>query len=97
MWGKQTQWWVVLLFAFGLVLLSPLASSFPDGLERVAEDLGFAVEEGAIYFRALLPDYTVPGLSHEALSSIGAGGVGVILAFGAALALGRMLARREAP
>jgi len=32
----------LLAAAVALALLSPLASGAPDGLERVAEDLGFA-------------------------------------------------------
>ncbi|WP_052343998.1 energy-coupling factor ABC transporter permease [Kallotenue papyrolyticum] len=77
-----------------LTLLAPLASSAPDGLERVAEDLGF-LGRALDPLYALLPDYTLPGVS-GGLSTILAGLLGVIivaaLAYGIALRL-----RRRAP
>jgi cobalt/nickel transport system permease protein len=60
-----------------VLVLSPLASAFPDGLERVAEDIGFlATGQDAPY--NLLPDYTIPGLDGN-LSTILAGAVGAIV------------------
>ena len=36
------KWWLIALFiCLGVATISPLASSVPDGLERVAEDKGF--------------------------------------------------------
>lgn len=66
-----------LLVASLLALLSPLASAFPDGLERVAEDLGF-LDRGQDPSYTLLPDYTIPGLDGS-LSTILAGLVGVLI------------------
>ena len=43
------------------VLISPLASGNPDGLERVAENLGF-LGSGADAPYEILPDYTIPFL-----------------------------------
>ena len=37
---KLKWWYVGLLIALGLAIISPLASAWPDGLERVAEDQG---------------------------------------------------------
>lgn len=59
-------------------LLSPLASSFPDGLEYVAHKLSFAsFNDFAI--PALFPDYAVPFISNSILSTITAGFIGVII------------------
>ncbi len=58
-----------LAFAAALALLvSPFASTHPDGLERVAEDQGFiekAEETEPAWKNAPLPDYTVPGLNEK--------------------------------
>jgi cobalt/nickel transport protein len=36
---QSKRWWIVgLIIALGLTVISPLASGWPDGLERVAED-----------------------------------------------------------
>jgi cobalt/nickel transport system permease protein len=64
-----------LALSLAVVLLSPWASSHPDGLERVATDLGFmGREQGAPWH--ILPDYTLPFLSDSALSTIFAGIIG---------------------
>lgn len=70
--------------------ISPLASSLPDGLERVAENLGFAELAGNIH-TALLPDYIMPGISHEGLATGLAGLIGVFLVFFFMILLGKLL------
>ena len=91
-------WWVVglLITAAVVVLLAPLASGDPDGLERVAIDAGFA-EQGTEAGYQLLPDYSVPFLGDSTASLIVAGLIGVVLLFGAMWLLGRVLARRADP
>jgi len=81
---------VVSLFA---VLLSPLASASPDGLERVAEDMGF-LEMGQSAPYQILPDYTVPFLGETALSTIVAGVVGALVVLGLMIVLGQSLRRK---
>jgi len=88
-------WWLVGLSLAVLVVavLAPLASSDPDGLERVAIDVGFA-EQGTDPAFEILPDYSVPFLGDSTLSLIVAGVIGVVLLFAMMWLLGRMLARR---
>ncbi len=88
-------WWVagLALAAVVVVILGPLASSDPDGLERVAIDAGFA-EQGSGAAFEILPDYSVPGLGDGPLSLIAAGLIGVLVIFCATWLLGRVLARR---
>jgi hypothetical protein len=89
-------WWLVGLgIAVAVVIvLAPLASPDPDGLERVAQDTGFlAAAQDAVY--GILPDYTVPGLDDPAASTIVSGLIGVAIVFGLAVVLGRLLARRR--
>jgi cobalt/nickel transport system permease protein len=60
-------------------LIAPLASSAPDGLERVAADLNFAGLATNSY--AMVPDYAVPGIAWPALAVALAGIVGVLIVF----------------
>ena len=70
-----------LLAALAVTLLAPFASASPDGLERVAEDLGFiGLGQDAPF--SIIPDYTVPFLGETALSTIVSGVVGALLVFG---------------
>ena len=75
------------------VILSPLASGNPDGLERVAEDLGF-LAAGKEPGYQILPDYTLPILGETSISTILAGIVGIVVVIGLVILLGRNL-RRE--
>jgi cobalt/nickel transport system permease protein len=78
--------------ALAVVLLAPFASADPDGLEKVAEDLGFiAVASESPY--ELIPDYTLPFLGETALSTIAAGGIGVLVVAALAVLAARMLVR----
>jgi hypothetical protein len=90
------KWWIVgLLIALAVTLLSPLASAWPDGLERVAEDKGF-IEDAQDAPYEVIPDYVLPGIGNEALATILAGIVGTLVVFGLAYGLGILLRRREA-
>lgn len=77
------------------VLLSPLASADPDGLERVAEDIGF-IQAGLDAPYQILPDYTIPFLGETALSTIVAGAVGALVVLGLAIVIGQSLRKRSA-
>ena len=90
-------WWVVglAIAAAVVIVLAPLASSDPDGLERVAGDQGFLESaRDAVY--SIIPDYTIPGIDGN-LSTILAGLIGVVIVFGLMIVLGRVLARRRQP
>jgi cobalt/nickel transport system permease protein len=76
------------------VLISPFASGDPDGLERVAEDLGF-LNRGIDAPYQILPDYTVPFLGETALSTVVAGAVGALVVLGIIVLLGGLLKKRE--
>lgn len=93
--GSSRRWWLVGLVIASLVvvILAPIASADPDGLERVAEDLGF-IDRAADPPFAVVPDYSVPGLDGAA-STIIAGLIGVVIVFGLMMLLGRALARRR--
>ena len=84
--------WIIagIIVSLLAVLLSPLASGSPDGLERVAEDVGFlGLGQSAPY--ELLPDYTIPLLGETTLSTIIAGAIGALVLLGLLILLGRSL------
>lgn len=88
------KWWHgALIFALFLALLSPLASSSPDGLERVAEDKGF-IETAREALFELIPDYVFPGIGSEAGATILAGIIGTLILFGIGYGLARLLKRK---
>jgi PDGLE domain len=92
---RSRAWWVVGLAVAVLVvvILAPLASSDPDGLERVAEDSGFlASAQDALY--SILPDYSVPGVEDGTLTTILAGLIGLAIVFMLMWGLGVVLTRR---
>ena len=83
-----------LVLALAVVLLAPLASPHPDGLERVAEDRGFIeLAQHAPY--EIIPDYVLPGIPNEALATVAAGVVGTLIVAGVAFAVAHL--RRHAP
>jgi len=87
--------WIVgsVLVTLAAVLISPLASGSPDGLERVAENLGF-LGSGQDAPYQILPDYTIPFLGETAVSTILAGTVGAVILMGLLILVGRNLRRR---
>jgi cobalt/nickel transport system permease protein len=90
--AQGSRGWMVagVLITLAVVLLSPLASADPDGLERVAGDLGF-LGKGVSAPYHILPDYTLPFLGETALSTILAGLIGVVVVGAIIVLLGQGL------
>jgi hypothetical protein len=87
----KLKWWhSALIFALLLAVLSPLASSSPDGLERVAEDKGFIETAREALFK-LIPDYMFPGVGSEVVATILAAIIGTLLIFGITYGLAKLL------
>ena len=83
------------LIILAVLVISPVASADPDGLERVAEDTGFlSAAQSSPY--EIIPDYTVPVLGGTPLSTILAGLVGALIVFGVILLIGKALASKKA-
>lgn len=81
------------------VLISPFASSSPDGLERVAEDHGFVDQaaESPAWQHSPAPDYSLPPIRREGLSTAAAGLAGTLITFVVAWLLAARVARRRKP
>ena len=77
---------------------SPLASSKPDGLNRVAEDLNFTHKERQdapaekLPFAAIFDGYALKGVP-DAIATPLAGVVGTLATFGLAWGLGKLTVR----
>ncbi len=86
-----------LIVVLGLVLfVAPFASAWPDGLEKVAEALGFS---GAAMQQAVanspIPDYQVPGVGSSVISNILAGLLGTLIVFVLSYVLARLLTSKS--
>lgn len=79
-----------------VLLIAPFASSWPDGLERVAINLGFIEKgEGLPVLRSPMPDYMLNFIKDERLSTILAGLVGITVMFLLVYVIGLLLKRRQ--
>jgi cobalt/nickel transport system permease protein len=64
----------------GVMLLAPIASSAPDGLERVAGDFGIS-NFASSNWTGVAADYAMPGISWEFLAIALAGLLGIVAVF----------------
>ncbi len=87
---KNKTWLIAFIICMALATLSPLASSSPDGLERVAEDKGFLEMASDSPF-TVVADYVFPGIENEALATMMAGWLGTIVVFGLAYGSARLI------
>jgi hypothetical protein len=77
-----------------LATVSPLASGAPDGLEKIAEQQGFATNNTASPFQ-LAADYLFPGIQNKTLATMAAGWLGVLAMFAAVYAISWLITRRR--
>jgi cobalt/nickel transport system permease protein len=91
--------------AFGLVIslglgmfVSPVASAWPDGLEKVAETLGFLGRAVTVpLVPSPLANYALPGIASSAWATALAGGVGTTMIFLLVFGVARLLVPRRRP
>lgn len=89
-------WWVaggLAIAAIVVVVAAFLASGDPDGLERVAEDIGF-IGAGQDSPFTVIADYVFPGVDGP-MATILAGLLGILVVFALVWLAGRALARRR--
>jgi len=90
------KWWQIgLLACLVVAFLSPLASSSPDGLERVADNKGFIDLAQEAPFQ-IIADYVFPGIENEAVATILAGLVGSLIVFSVVYGMAWLLKSRRA-
>ena len=95
--AQGSRGWVVagILITLAVVLLSPFASADPDGLERVAINIGFINNSQSAPFE-FIPNYAIPFLGETSISTIAAGAVGVLVVLAVAFLVGRSLQQKRA-
>ena len=91
--SKMKELKIIILIIVGLIVLIPLASSEPDGLEKTIESLG--IEEGGSSFSAMMSDYNVQGIQNPIISTVISGIIGIFLILGIGLILGKYLSKRS--
>jgi len=94
--SRRLVYGIVVAFAL-MLLLAPLASPWPDGLERVAESLGFAHVATDAVLPSPLPDYELPGVNSPILATILAGLLGTLVVFAISCLLARGLTSERKP
>ena len=89
------KWWhYALIISLLIAGLSPLASSSPDGLEKVAENKGFIGLAQSAPFQ-VIADYVFPGIENEVVATILAGLLGTIVIFGVVYGIGWLIKSRR--
>ena len=77
----KMRWWIAgYLIVLAIAMFAPLASASPDGLEQVAHNQQFALQAQDSPY-AVIPDYALPGVDNEAVSTVLAGFTGVTIVF----------------
>lgn len=82
------------------IFVSPFASSDPDGLDRVSQDLKFDKKASSeppakkIFFAEFFEEYTLKGVP-EPIATPMAGLVGTLATFGLALGVGKLMIRKS--
>jgi len=91
------KWWLIGLgISLLLATVSPLASSSPDGLEKVAAQQGLNSHATHSPFQ-VAAGYLFPGIHNETFAKIVAGWLGVMVLFAAVYSIGWLIARRRSP
>jgi len=79
---------ILLAVIVGLAILLPFASTYPDGLETVAQNAGVKEPEGL--WHGLMPDYSLPAIENPYFSMLASGLAGIFLVLIFAFLIGRI-------
>jgi len=84
---------ILLAVIVGLTILLPLASTYPDGLETIAQNAGIKETEGL--WHGLMPNYNFPHIENSYFSTLASGLAGIFLVFVFTFLVGRMSTRKR--
>jgi cobalt/nickel transport protein len=85
----------IIIIFITAVFLSPFSSSLPDGLEYVAEKLGFAEKVSSPALNSPVPDYNFVFIKNEYISKALAGVLGVIVILLSGWGIERLMRRKK--
>lgn len=83
----------LLAMIFGLAILLPFASAYPDGLEIVVQNAGIKETEGL--WHGLMPDYSFPAIKNPYFSTLTSGLAGILLVLVFTFLVGRVSTRKK--
>jgi 2-hydroxychromene-2-carboxylate isomerase len=84
---------IILLSVLVVILAAFFASANPDGLEKVAETLGFT--DRAVERTSVMSGYTVPFIANQGISTAIAGIFGVFICLGLFWGTARVLQNKR--
>ena len=94
--GNKRKWiWFAVITVVIAVLLSPFASSHPDGLERVAEDHGFIEQAEGGFALSPFADYVVNVPLGETWQVALAGLIGILVMAAVLWGIGKLFTVRS--
>lgn len=85
--------WILVISFLVILILAPLASSLPDGLESVAEKLNFSRYAKDFPLKVPFPDYSLPALNNDYLSTVASGIAGMLIVLILATGIGYLIVR----
>ena len=94
---NRSIWLILGISLLMALILSPFASSSPDGLEKVAQTKGFSHrgEQWSLWNHAPLRDYAIPWIKNEKISTAFSGLLGTLAIFLTSLGIGNLLKNRR--
>jgi len=92
---KRLMWILLGVCIFIAVFISPFASEFPDGLEFVAEKLGFIEKGETTVINSPVPDYSFGFIKNEFVSKALSGVAGVIVVFALGWGIEKLIRKRK--
>jgi len=87
------KWLVAIIIILAVFLYVPTYIAGPDGLEAVFETYGFTPPPQS--WSGLLPDYTIPWIMDEWVTSLLSGVLGILIVFAITYLLGKVLIGRK--
>jgi len=87
------KWLIAIIVILAVFLFVPVYIAGPDGLEAVFQTYGFT----PLYqiWSGLIPDYQIPWIANEWVTSLLAGILGILIVFAITYSLGKLMVRRK--
>ncbi len=84
---------IVALLVVFLIVFIPLASTNPDGIEKVAQT--YEAKEQSNFWGGVIADYSISAIGNQYLSTLIAGIIGTFMVLVVALAIGKLTPKKS--